>query len=455
LDSLAQQTANPKLYEIIIVNNHSTDNTAKICSNYSDIRYLEENNIGLSHARNTGWKNARGKYVAYIDDDAIAENTWIEEIIKFVKLYPSAQIFGGPYYKYSDISIPDWFPPEFGQHDLGLNVRKLEIKGSEWLSGNNFIIYKHLLKRLNGFDTHLGMNGTSLWYGEDSDLQLKITNLGIPIYYSGRIIIKHYLHPYKTSLIWLLKSSYCRGHCRYSSHREIPTFYKTFSSLYVNIIRAIKILTTPSPLPWKRIVYYAFEGLCTSVGMLVEYVEYNLAIALHTPWKVLPEIKMNITSLFTKQYLIYLGVKIGNHPKFYGCPKVNYYNGSSIIIGNNFENRNSWNSNPLGINHPLIIGTYSPLARIIIGDDVGISGGCICAQTSVEIGNGTLIGANCTILDTDFHPLNSLHRRYDTENIRTAPIIIGKNVFIGTGAIILRGVTIPDNSVVPAGAVIR
>jgi len=181
----------------------------------------------------------------------------------------------------------------------------------------------------------------------------------------------------------------------------------------------------------------------------------NLKAGLDTPWKILPELLQPFISAYVRLVCRLGGIRIGRQGKFYGLPKIHRHRRSLITIGNNFENRNWWDSNPLGINHPLILTTWEADASIIIGNDVGVSGGSICAASGIRIGDGTLIGANCTIIDTDFHPLKSDHRRYSRQNIRTAPILIGKNVFIGTGCIILKGAVIPDNTVVPAGSVIR
>jgi len=181
----------------------------------------------------------------------------------------------------------------------------------------------------------------------------------------------------------------------------------------------------------------------------------NWQVVLLSPWKAILEIKMLLLMPLVWIYLLSKKVSIGTRFKFYGLPKILRHKGSRIIIGNNFENRNWWFSNPLGINHPTVLCTWSSNAQIIIGNDVGISGGSIVATEKIEIGDGTLIGANCMIIDSNFHPIKSANRRYDKKNIMSASIKIGRNVFLGTGCIILKGSTIPDNSVVPAGKVVR
>lgn len=182
----------------------------------------------------------------------------------------------------------------------------------------------------------------------------------------------------------------------------------------------------------------------------------TMAQIIDTPWKAASEIFMYALYPFATLYVKAIKkVDIKEGYKFYGMPKILRHRGSSIKIGKNFEDRNNKYSNPLGVNHATIICTWSKDALIEIGDDVGISGGTIVASEGIKIGDGTIIGANCTIIDTDFHPLKSPHRRYSKKDIRSAKIKIGKNVFIGTGAIILKGVEIKDNTIVPAGKVVR
>lgn len=177
---------------------------------------------------------------------------------------------------------------------------------------------------------------------------------------------------------------------------------------------------------------------------------------LNTPWKVLDESKMYLCKVLGFLYLVvYKGVRLSGGYKFYGLPKVLRHRESFIKIGKCFENRNSWYSNPLGINHPTIFCTWSKRASIKIGNNVGISGGSIVASKSIEIGDGTIIEANTVIIDTDFHPVKGKNRRYKKSGIRSAPVRIGKNVFIGMNCVILKGVSISDNATIPAGSIVR
>ncbi|MGI8480536.1 MAG: acyltransferase [Chthoniobacterales bacterium] len=102
-----------------------------------------------------------------------------------------------------------------------------------------------------------------------------------------------------------------------------------------------------------------------------------------------------------------------------------------------------------------------------IGDFTLMNGALVMAEERIEIGSHCLISWNVGIADSDFHPLDAAQRRIDAHalapffkdrparpKLRTAPVVIGDNVWIGMNAVILKGVTIGENSVVAAGAVV-
>ena len=83
IDSLLQQNFSKNSYEIIVVDNASYDNTQNLIQERygkaENLKYIFEKNLGLSYARNTGWQNANGQFIAFIDDDAQDEDVEEEE----------------------------------------------------------------------------------------------------------------------------------------------------------------------------------------------------------------------------------------------------------------------------------------------------------------------------------------------------------------------------------------
>lgn len=148
-------------------------------------------------------------------------------------------------------------------------------------------------------------------------------------------------------------------------------------------------------------------------------------------------------------------IEYGANLHLVGLPRLQLVKDSELRIGVQCMFRSKPASNPIGIDQPVTFCTLLSTAKIVVGNGVGISGGTICARQLVEIGDGTLIGANTYIFDNDFHAIDPIARADDDYSmVRSAPVWIGSNVFIGTRSIILKGVTIGDNAVIGAGSVV-
>lgn len=128
--------------------------------------------------------------------------------------------------------------------------------------------------------------------------------------------------------------------------------------------------------------------------------------------------------------------------------------GSKIQLGDNLVLRSWVTSNPVAPYHPVLFSTRSAAAEILIGEGCGITGGSIIAVERVEVGDRTLVGSNCLITDTDFHPLDKDLRQDQPKQITSQAVWIGADVFIGAQTIILKGSRIGEGSVIGAGSVV-
>nr|WP_321486340.1 acyltransferase [uncultured Draconibacterium sp.] len=126
----------------------------------------------------------------------------------------------------------------------------------------------------------------------------------------------------------------------------------------------------------------------------------------------------------------------------------------AITIGKNFKASSGSRNNPIG--GDTILRIVSGLnAKIIIGENVGISNSTIFAKESITIGNNVMIGGSCRIWDSDFHSLDPIIRTSGNDtDIKTLPIVINDYAFIGAGSIILKGVTVGKNSIIAAGSIV-
>ncbi len=154
-------------------------------------------------------------------------------------------------------------------------------------------------------------------------------------------------------------------------------------------------------------------------------------------------------------YLLY-GNKLclGEGTIIYGFPILEFSPKSTISVGKKVVLCSKSENTALGLSKPVILRTLSEGALIKIGANSGLSGTTICAMQEVTIGKDCLVGADVTIFDNDFHPIKAEGRRNSKVGISASPVRIQDNVFIGTKSVIMKGVTIGENSVIGAGSVV-
>lgn len=150
------------------------------------------------------------------------------------------------------------------------------------------------------------------------------------------------------------------------------------------------------------------------------------------------------------------GVAVGRDVDIYGRPLIRRGLDSAIVIGDRVQLiSSSWRSSTASCSRTKL-RTYYPTARIVFGNRSGMTGGSIIARSkAITIGEGCMLAPNVTIFDSDFHIAWPPERRHDTwETDIDRDVTLERNVWVGTGAIILKGVTIGENSVIAAGSVV-
>lgn len=218
IQSLLDQSLDPQCYEILIVDNGSTDSTKEICDRFVDqpnFRYVYEPILGLSQARNTGWKKARGRYVGYIDDDATADHLWFEKALEgFKGSTPEAEWVGGPVQLEWEVQAPTWLTKEYygalGWVDWGDEPRFLEGAG-EWLVGCNSLYRRDILEKMNGFDTRLGRKKKLLLSGEEVQFQHRLKAINGRLFYHPGIRIYHFVPKERTEPSFFYRRYYWGG----------------------------------------------------------------------------------------------------------------------------------------------------------------------------------------------------------------------------------------------------
>ncbi len=164
--------------------------------------------------------------------------------------------------------------------------------------------------------------------------------------------------------------------------------------------------------------------------------------------KYLRYTRIIITTILTYIQLFLMKIKFGKKVIFDGAPYIVCHPKTrKFTIGNNCKFNSSKYSNFIGINHHCILTTMNDDAEIVIGNNSGFSGTTIASFKSITIGNNVKCGANTLITDSDWHP-------EDKRAGEPKPVVIHDNVWLGYGAVVLKGVTIGENSLIGAGSVV-
>ena len=162
--------------------------------------------------------------------------------------------------------------------------------------------------------------------------------------------------------------------------------------------------------------------------------------------------------------MILQGVSIGKNAKVYNSVYLDIHPKSQVTIGHDFTITSGGNYNPLCRNIKGCIVAERSNTKITIGNHVGMSAPCLWAKKEINVGNYVNIGGDCIIIDSDAHNLDwkirdsgimfSTKETLDVHTAKCAPINIQDHVLIGARCIILKGVTIGENSVIAAGSIV-
>ncbi len=145
------------------------------------------------------------------------------------------------------------------------------------------------------------------------------------------------------------------------------------------------------------------------------------------------------------------GARIGRRLKSDG--NLNIYNRGTILVGDDCHFSSGWMANPVG---GAQCSTFQVLkgAKLSIGNSCGISNAVICCRKGITLEDGASLGGGTSLYDNDFHPLDASERIWDGGDVKSAPIIIRRRAWVGGHCLILKGVTIGENSVIGAGSVV-
>jgi len=276
LRSLVDQTLDKALYEVVVVNNNSTDKTQEIAGSFAaehkSFRVLFEAQQGSSHARNCGWKSAKGDIVAYIDDDAKASPDWCERILRaFASVSPKPIAVGGEIHPFYERTPPKWFVDEFEIRTWGTTARFLHPR-RPWdkvsFSGSNMAFQRQAVQELGGFSPSFGPIGTSYSLGEDTEFVSRVYQKYPLLWYDPDIKVFHYTPVRNMKISYRFQRAFKAGQA--VGRMRTRSFYYFTYPLYCAYLLILPA-TVPFSLLKKQRVLTALVKKIETMGYVLGY----------------------------------------------------------------------------------------------------------------------------------------------------------------------------------------
>jgi glycosyltransferase involved in cell wall biosynthesis len=218
LESIRQHI-NDVLYEIIVIDNGSTDSTAVIARGYAD-EVFSLKKASISEARNTGVAKAKGDLLVFLDADVRITSEWAQSLIKNKeRLVSSAVISGAKYVVRNNPSLIEkyWFEP--------LSKRK-----ANYINGGNIVVSKKSFNVIGGFDV-------TLQTGEDVAFCLKAQSLGIDVEPDNQFRAIHDGFPVDIKNFWRREVWHGKG-----DYKDFSTFLNSRIALLALVLGLLHYL---------------------------------------------------------------------------------------------------------------------------------------------------------------------------------------------------------------------
>ncbi|MFB2938884.1 glycosyltransferase family 2 protein [Aerosakkonemataceae cyanobacterium BLCC-F154] len=207
-------------YEIIVVDNASSDRTREIVQARPSVKYIYESVTGLSVARNTGAQSATSQILAYLDDDAVASPHWLSVLYTAYQSNEKLAIAGGKVTLIwpEGILPPAWLSDDLagnlGAYDLGDKIVYIDRPGLT-PRGLNYSIRRKFLAEIGGFDINLGRVGKKLLSNEELLMTEQALNRGWQVAYLPEALVQHNVSPERINPQWFFSRGWWQGISEY------------------------------------------------------------------------------------------------------------------------------------------------------------------------------------------------------------------------------------------------
>ena len=255
-------------WEIIVVDNASTDHTRAVVLEYQvharvGVRYCHEPLAGKSIALNTGIEAARGDFIAFTDDDCLPDPCWLFHLCREFQAVGNCAVIGGRVELFAADDCPLAVQSEPDRHF----AQSLAELYSPLLLGCNLAVGRAALRQIGCFDTRLGPGATTRAVAEDIDFVYRAFRHGIPVLYSPEVLVYHGHGRQSQAEIETARYGYSAGrgalYCKYATDSQVLRMaYWEFLVLVRELVRNLMAGKSTRP---RRI---QFRGLLAGASQM-------------------------------------------------------------------------------------------------------------------------------------------------------------------------------------------
>ncbi|MDX1745972.1 MAG: glycosyltransferase, partial [Halobacteriales archaeon] len=180
-------------------------------------------NRGLSYGRNKGAQLATGEVIAFLDDDALADEGWVEELVGAYDRHDALAV-GGRMVPEWVAGRPEYVPEEFyflfGVTHAGFSTEETEVRNT---FSSNLSFRREVFLDLGGFKEHLGKRGTNDLQGGETELCSRLReNYDTGVVYNPNAVVAHKVFDYRTRFRWLIGRAFWQGYSKRMMEVETP-----------------------------------------------------------------------------------------------------------------------------------------------------------------------------------------------------------------------------------------
>lgn len=220
VESLLSQDSGGTDYEVIVVDNNSSDDTRSTVENLRDkygsdkLIYCFERTQGVSHARNRGIAVARGRLIAFTDDDIRPARNWISSVREGFNKFPHVDCIGGKVLPQPKTEFPVWLTTKhwtpLALLDLGDKPIELDVRDGPGLVAANMAVRASVFTDVGLFQPQLQRVKNSIGSMEDHEFQLRLTAANKRLMYVPELVV--HAHVLKERLTKDYHRRWYRGH---------------------------------------------------------------------------------------------------------------------------------------------------------------------------------------------------------------------------------------------------